>query len=93
MAKEKSIRTKAVAIGYEPGKNAIPTILALGEGEIANKIIEKANQNSIPVVEDAKSADILNMMNVGDVIPVELYEAIAKILVFIADVDNKYKKG
>ena len=77
----------AVAVAYEPGDRA-PRILATGKGEIAEKIIEKAKENDVPLYKDNKLADTLSKLKIGDAIPPELYEAVAEILVFVDDMDR-----
>ena len=77
----------AVAIAYEPGDRA-PRILASGKGEVAEKIIEKAKENDVPLHKDNKLADTLSKLKIGDAIPPELYEAVAEVLVFVDDMDR-----
>jgi len=44
----------------------------------------------VPVHEDANLAHALTMLNIGDEIPPELYEVVAKILVFVSDIDGRF---
>ena len=90
MAEKKEFTSKdktAVAIAYEPGE-AAPKILATGKGEVAEKIIEKAKENDVPLYKDNKLADTLSKLQIGDAIPPELYEVVAEILVFVDDMDR-----
>ena len=82
-----SLEKTAVAIAYEPGENA-PKILATGKGEVAEKIIEKAKENDVPLYKDNKLADTLSKLKIGDAIPPELYEVVAEILVFVDNMDR-----
>ena len=82
-----SLEKTAVAIAYEPGENA-PKILATGKGDVAEKIIEKAKENDVPLYKDNKLADTLSKLKIGDAIPPELYEVVAEILVFVDDMDR-----
>ena len=82
-----SLEKTAVAVAYEPGESA-PKILATGKGEVAEKIIEKAKENDVPLYKDNKLADTLSKLKIGDAIPPELYEAVAEILVFVDDMDR-----
>ena len=82
-----SLEKTAVAVAYEPGESA-PKILATGKGEVAEKIIEKAKENDVPLYKDNKLADTLSKLKIGDVIPPELYEVVAEILVFVDDMDR-----
>jgi flagellar biosynthesis protein len=77
----------AVAIAYEPG-DAAPKILATGKGEVAEKIIETAKKSDVPLYKDNKLADTLSRLKIGDMIPPELYEVVAEILVFVDDMDK-----
>ena len=77
----------AVAVAYEPGDGA-PKILATGKGELAEKIIEKAKENDVPLYKDNKLADTLSRLKIGDAIPSELYDVVAEILVFVDDMDR-----
>ena len=45
----RSNKNKAVALKYNTDRDLAPVIIASGYGEIANKIIEIAEQNGIPV--------------------------------------------
>lgn len=91
MEKEK-LKT-AVAIAYEPGEEA-PKILATGKGEVAEKIIEKAKEEDVPFYQDSKLANTLSKLEIGDMIPPELYEVVAEILVFVDKMDRlKGKMG
>jgi flagellar biosynthesis protein len=83
----------AVAISYEPGE-AAPKILATGKGAVAEKIIETAKESNVPLYKDNKLADTLSRLKIGDMIPPELYEVVAEILVFVDDMDKlKAKVG
>ena len=82
-----SLEKTAVAVAYEPGESA-PKILATGKGEVAEKIIEKAKENDVPLYKYNKLADTLSKLKIGDAIPPELYEAVAEILVFVDDMDR-----
>lgn len=84
---EKKKDKTAVAVSYEPGE-AAPKILATGKGLIAEKIIEKAEENNVPLYKDNKLADTLSRLEIGDMIPPELYEAVAEVLVFVDDMDR-----
>ena len=81
----------AVAISYEPGE-AAPTILATGKGKVAEKIIETAKENKVPTYKDNKLASTLSKLQIGDMIPPELYEVVAEILVFVDDMDRMKAK-
>ena len=76
-----------VAVAYNPGEVA-PKILAVGKGEVAERIIETAKENDVPFYQDNKLAETLSRLQIGDTIPPELYEVVAEILVFVDDMDR-----
>ena len=84
---EKKKPTQAVALEYDPTDNA-PKVIAMGRGALADRIIEKAKDADIPVHRDDKLADTLSKLEIGDMIPPELYSAVAEILVFVDSMDK-----
>jgi flagellar biosynthesis protein len=82
---------KAVALSYTE-ELAAPKIVASGKGEVAENILEEAKKHDISVYKDEKLATLLTELEVGDQIPEELYDIVAKILVFIGDMDELYGK-
>lgn len=73
---------KAVALRYDENKEAAPVIVASGLGYVAEKIVEIANDNEIPVYEDNSLATVLTQLELGTEIPEELYQAIVDIYVY-----------
>ncbi len=80
--------TMAAALGYDIEKDNAPKILARGRGEIAQKIIEKAREEEIPIHSDQDIVKILVKMELGEETPPQLYRAIAEILSFIYNLDS-----
>lgn len=92
MAQKKEDKTKtAVALAYEPGDQA-PKILATGKGALAEKIIDAAKEADVPTYKDDKLADTLSKLEIGEMIPSELYQVVAEILVFVNDMDKLRQK-
>lgn len=87
---EKKVK-QAVALVYNPEEEA-PKILAAGKGELAERIIEQAGEHKIPVHEDAKLANTLSKLEIGDMIPPELYEVVAEVLAFVDDMERIRRK-
>ncbi len=77
----------AVALEYDPNDEA-PRIIATGKGVLAEKIIEKAKEANVPLHQDNELADTLSRLDIGDMIPPELYEVVAEILVFVDAMDK-----
>lgn len=90
MPENKKSKKRAAAIKYDPNSDNVPILSAFGEGYVAEKIIEKGKQAGVPVVADSGLASILAKMSVGDEIPPSIYEVVAKVLVFVSDMDSKY---
>lgn len=89
---------QAIALSYDPDEEA-PRVIASGRGALAERIIERAKESDVPVHQDDKLADTLSRLEIGDMIPPELYEVVAEILVFVdamdkikAKMDQKGKK-
>jgi len=76
-------KLKAAAISYDIDKDEAPKIIASGQGTIAEKIIEAAQEHDIAIEENQDIIDILVQLNIGEEIPAELYQAVAEILSFI----------
>jgi len=87
---EKKVR-QAIALEYDPSEDA-PKVIASGRGYLADKIIEKAKESDVPVHRDDKLADTLSRLEIGDMIPPELYEVVAEILVFVDSMDKLRSK-
>ena len=84
-------KEKAVALKYEK-KEIAPRVVAKGKGVIAEKIISLAKEHGVPIWEDKALVDILLKLDVGDFIPVELYKAVAEILVFVYKMEKKARE-
>lgn len=82
---------QAIALSYNPQEDA-PTVIASGKGALAERIIEKAKEADVPIHRDDKLADTLSRLDIGDMIPPELYEVVAEILVFVDAMDKIKEK-
>lgn len=82
-AEQPTPRRRAVALTYDALVDAAPRVVATGEGVIADKIIELARQHGVPLTEDPVLAQALIKLAPGQQIPVEVYQAVAEIIVFI----------
>ena len=78
---------QAIALEYNPEEDA-PKIIASGRGKLAERIIERAQENDVPIHRDDKLADTPSRLEIGDMIPPELYEVVAEILVFVDSMDK-----
>jgi flagellar biosynthetic protein FlhB len=74
----------ACAIKYDPKTMAAPVLLAKGADAIAEKIKEIARESNIPVMENKPLArTIFKSMKIGQVIPRELFKAVAEVLSYV----------
>lgn len=80
-------RRKAAALKYEKNFEA-PIVTAVGMGQIAEKIIAKAEENDVPIVYNKELTDLLCNVDVGEDIPTEVYEAVAQIIAYVTDIDK-----
>ncbi len=80
----------AIALQYD-GVTA-PRVTAKGEGELANKIIELANEWGIPLHEDPDLVMLLSRLELGDEIPEALYIAVAQVIAFTYVLTGKFPK-
>ncbi len=82
--------TLAVALHYDKKKGA-PRVVAKGKGAIAEKIIEIAKENAVPIQENGVLAGALSNVELGDEIPAELYKAIAEVLIFVMKLSGRLR--
>jgi flagellar biosynthesis protein len=79
----------AVALHYD--KTGAPRVVAKGRGTIGEKIIELAKAHDIPIEENEVLAGALSNVELGDEIPVELYKAVAEVLVFVLRLSGRIR--
>lgn len=80
----------AVAIKYEPEVYDAPFVVAKGADYLAQKIKDVAKENHIEIVENKPLARMLYAnVDVGSVVPPELYQAVAEVLAFVYHLQGK----
>jgi len=82
--------TRAAAISFDPDEDDVPILAAFGEGYLAKKIVEVAHESGVPILPDPSLSSMLSKISVGDEISPDLYEAVAKVLLFVSEVDRNY---
>ena len=87
MSRDKII--KSVAVKYEPSKDNAPRVTAKGAGRIAERIIEIAMKEGVPIKEDPDLVGALMQLDFQEEIPPELYGAVAEILAFAYRLNRK----
>ena len=73
----------AVELDYDAPRDNAPRVVAKGRGEIAQRIVELARQNGVPIRQDADLAELLAVLELDQEIPVEAFTAVAEILSYI----------
>lgn len=80
----------AVAIKYDPDLYDAPYVVAKGADYLAQKIKETAKEHHIEIVENKPLARMLYAnVDVGSVVPPELYQAVAEVLAFVYHLQGK----
>lgn len=80
----------AVAIKYDPELYDAPYVVAKGADYLAQKIKDVAKENRIEIVENKPLARMLYAnVDVGSVVPPELYQAVAEVLAFVYHLQGK----
>lgn len=82
---------KAVALSYKEKQDVAPKVVTSGKGIIAEKIIELAHENNIPIHSDGDLVEILSVLEIGEYIPVEVYSVIAEIFSHIYEKNEQIK--
>ena len=86
-------RKSAAALRYRQGEDPAPKLVAKGVGIIAEKIIEAAREAEVPIYEDPDLLELLMTLNINEVIPSEMYIAVAEVLAFIYRMNKKVPAG
>ncbi|URA09094.1 flagellar biosynthesis protein FlhB [Thermospira aquatica] len=80
----------AVALKYDPHYMNAPVVIAKGEGPIAERIKALAKENDIYVIENKPLArSLYQLVDVGEEIPPEFFEAVARILSIVYQARGK----
>lgn len=82
----------ATAIRYSDGTDQAPILIAKAQGSKALKLISDAHKNSIPVIRNVPLARSLIWLKINEEIPEKHYEAVAEILCFLAELEQKSHK-
>lgn len=80
-------RRLAVALRYNPPRDAAPTVVAEGGGPMAERILAVARDHGVPIREDPPLVQALAGLDVGESIPPELYMVVAELFVWLWRVD------
>ena len=87
MRKPRDNRPAAAALVYDPVKTKAPEVIATGRGLIADEIISLAKRHKVPIHADRGLVEALSRLELGAVIPRELYVVVAEILAWVYRLD------
>jgi flagellar biosynthesis protein len=73
---------RAAALRYDKDSNSAPQVVAAGAGLIADRIVEIAREQGLPVREDPALAEALARLELEQEIPPDLFAAVAEVLVW-----------
>ncbi len=76
-----------MALRYEQN-SAAPRIVAKGTGYVAQTIIDRANEYQVPVAIEPELVELLVQLDLNQLIPPELYAAVAEVLAWAYQVDG-----
>ena len=80
----------AVAIKYDADEAEAPIVVAKGADYLAQKIKETARENNVEIVENKPLARMLYAnVEVGELVPPELYRAVAEVLAYVYHLKGK----
>ena len=74
---------KAAALRYDRKREQAPRLMAKGQGRVAEKILQVAKENHIPIQKDPALVEVLAKLDILDQIPPECYLVVAEILAVI----------
>lgn len=84
----------ACALKYNAEEMESPMLIAKGTELIAKKIIQIAEENNVPVIDNAPVARaIFRIVELNQLIPPDLYKAVAEILLFVYNLKNNQNQG
>ncbi|MCW2983931.1 MAG: hypothetical protein JWR63_1501 [Conexibacter sp.] len=80
---------RAAALRYDKDKSGAPTVVAAGAGLIADRIVEIAKEQGLPVRADPALAEALARLELEQEIPPELFVAVAEVLVWAYGLEKR----
>ncbi len=81
----------AVALAYEKGEDSAPRVVAKGHGLVAQRIVELAEEHGIIIDTNAELAEALSHVELDELIPVELYKAVAEVIGYVLRTREKMR--
>ena len=86
--KRQEINGPTAAVVQYDQVNQVPVVVAQGKGALAQKIIDLAEKNHVPIQQDSTLVSNLIDMDLGENIPPQLYAVMAEIFLMIEDLEE-----
>jgi flagellar biosynthesis protein len=83
---------KAAALKYDKESGAAPKVVASGKGELAKKIIQKAEEFNVPIFANEALVNSLVDLEVDAQIPSELYQSVVEVFIWLMKNEKKFKE-
>nr|WP_321980041.1 EscU/YscU/HrcU family type III secretion system export apparatus switch protein [uncultured Cohaesibacter sp.] len=83
----------AIALQYEEGADEAPRVTAKGRGKTAERIIELAKEHGVVVEGNPALTQALANVELNEVIPENLYAAVAAVIAFVMQEAEKNQKS
>ncbi|MCH9814209.1 MAG: EscU/YscU/HrcU family type III secretion system export apparatus switch protein [Epsilonproteobacteria bacterium] len=83
------VEKKAVALKYQEQESSAPKVVAKGQGIIAEKIMQKADEFDVPIFQNKALAESLLNLDLDEQIPPNLYKAVAEVFVWLMKSEKK----
>ncbi len=84
-----ALRRRAVVLRYTADRESAPHVSAKGAGFLADRILEVARENGIPIHSDPSLVAVLSQLDLNAEIPEPLYQAVAEVLAFVYRMDQR----
>ena len=79
----------AVALRYDAPD--APRVVAVGRGELGQRIIDTAREHGVPIETNPALAEALSGIELDTAIPEALYEAVAVVIAFILNAARQHQ--
>jgi len=74
---------EAVGLHHDREGDSAPEVIARGRGELAERILEIAEEHGVPIRRDPDLLQLLAASRVGEEVPEEVYAAVAQLIAFL----------
>jgi len=84
---------RAVALRYDRQQEPAPRVVASGQGSVAERVIALAREHDITIYEDPDLVEVLAQLDLGSLIPEELYLPLAEILTYVYQMNDQFRSN